>query len=129
KAEQCIERGWALDLAPYLSTGFAEQFVPSALRRQKGGLYFLPHSVDLSALVWFNRDLFSSRELREPASMGEWMTLCERLRDWRVLPLTQGNRDLWPMGNFAAELLGQSLGTESTAQLFQPGQPVRPSDM
>jgi len=34
KAEQCIERGWALDLSPFLSKGFADQFVPAALRRR-----------------------------------------------------------------------------------------------
>jgi raffinose/stachyose/melibiose transport system substrate-binding protein len=128
KADQCVERGWALDLAPYLSAGFVERFVPSSIRRQRGGLYFLPHSVDLSALVWFNRDLFAAHELREPASMAGWIKLCERLRELRLLPLAQGNRDLWPMGNLAAELLGQSLGTERSAQLFQPGQPVRAPD-
>jgi len=129
KTDQCIERGRALDLTSYLSAGFADQFVPSSLRRQDGGLYFLPHSVDLSALVWFNRDLFSSNRLSEPTSMAEWMTLCERLRERQVLPLAQGNRDLWPMGNFAAELLGQSLGAEPAAHLFEPGRPIRSSDI
>jgi ABC-type glycerol-3-phosphate transport system substrate-binding protein len=109
-----------MDLTPHLSPGFTEQFVPSALRRQSNGLYFLPQSIDLSALVWYNRDLFAARGLKQPTTLRAWIELCGQLRQARVLPLAQGNRDLWPMGNFAAELLGQTLGPEASARLFQP---------
>src|SRR5262249_59300058 len=98
-----------MDLTPHLSSGFTEQFVPSALRRQRNGLYFLPQSIDLSALVWYNRDLFTARGLKPPTTLRAWVELCGRLHQERVLPLAQGNRDLWPMGNFAAELLVQAL--------------------
>jgi ABC-type glycerol-3-phosphate transport system substrate-binding protein len=129
KANHCIERGWAMDLAPYLSPGFVEQFVPSALRRQNQGLYFLPQSIDLSALVWYNRDLFAARGLTPPTTLRAWVELCSQLRQERVLPLAQGNRDLWPMGNFAAELLGQTLGPEASARLFQPKRALDPTEI
>src|ERR1044071_6511572 len=65
KVARCIENGWAMDLAPWLSPGFEEQFVASAIRRQSGGIYFLPQSVDISNLVWYDRDRFARLNLRE----------------------------------------------------------------
>ncbi len=129
KVEQCIDNGWAMDLTPYLSPGFVDQFMPSAIRQQRDGIYFLPHSVDISNLIWYNRDLFVQPTLAEPKALEEWLQLCVKLRHRNVLPLAQGNRDLWPMGNLGAELLGQTLGVERSARLFQPRQPIRAEDL
>jgi raffinose/stachyose/melibiose transport system substrate-binding protein len=129
KTGQCIERGWAMDLTPFLSPGFTEQFVSSTFRPQHGGCYFLPQSVDLSALVWYNRDLFDHLGLKEPRSFNEWIALCLRLRLAKILPLAQGNRDLWPMGNFAAEVMGQAEGPDAMAELFQSKTSIRSEDL
>lgn len=56
--------------------------------------------------------------------MEAWLALCQTLRRANVLPLIEGNRDLWPMGNWGAELQGQALGASAAARLFQPGQTV-----
>ena len=124
KVEYCIQRGWAMDLTPHLAPGFLEQFVSSAIQKQNGALYFLPQSIDISNLVWYDRDRFARLHLHEPGTLGEWLKLCARLRQNGILPLAQGNRDLWPMGNFGAELLGQSLGEEKSGRLFQPRNPI-----
>jgi raffinose/stachyose/melibiose transport system substrate-binding protein len=129
KVESCIENGWAMDLTPFLSPGFVDEFVPSAIRLQNGGIYFLPHSVDISNLVWYNRDLFARLNLREPISLEEWRQQCLTIRRAGVLPLAQGNRDLWPMGNFGAEILGQTLGAAAANRLFQPRAPIRADDL
>ena len=129
KVEYCIEIGWAMDLSPFLSPGFVDEFVPSAIRKQNGGLYFLPQSVDISNLVWYNRDLFARLNLREPMWLEEWKQLCVVIRQAGILPLAQGNRDLWPMGNFAAELLGQTLGPDASSRLFRPRAPFRADDL
>src|SRR5437667_7336327 len=34
KVDYCVENGWAMDLAPYLSPGFADQFVSSSIKKQ-----------------------------------------------------------------------------------------------
>lgn len=129
KVARCIENGWAMDLAPWLSPGFTRQFVESAIRPQAGGIYFLPQSVDLSNLVWYDADRFRRLNLREPVSLEEWLQECVALRQAGILPLAQGNRDLWPMGNLAAELLGQALGAERLDRLFEPGRPIEPPDL
>jgi ABC-type glycerol-3-phosphate transport system substrate-binding protein len=129
KVEQCVERGWAMDLSSRLSPNFTNQFVSSAITPQRGGLYFLPQSVDLSALVWFNRDLFAARGLKEPRTFEDWLRLCVQLRQASILPLAQGNRDLWPMGNFAAGLEGQSLGAVAAARAFQPRATITSNDV
>jgi hypothetical protein len=38
--EQCIERGWAMDLSAHLSPGFTDQFIATAIKQQKGGIFF-----------------------------------------------------------------------------------------
>ena len=129
KAETCIEKGWALDLTPFLHGGFVDQFVPAAIQKHKGGFYFVPQSVDLSNLVWYNRDLFASLHLPEPRSLQDWFQVCEALRRAKILPLVQGNRDLWPMGNLGAELEGQALGAAAWGRLFQPRQPITLGDL
>src|SRR6266536_817253 len=90
KVEYCIERGWALDLTPFLSPGFLAGFVPAAVRQQNGGTYFLPHSVDISNLIWCNRDLSGRLNLREPGSLEEWRRQCVAIRQAGILPLAQG---------------------------------------
>jgi raffinose/stachyose/melibiose transport system substrate-binding protein len=127
KVEYCIASGWAMNLEPHLSSGFLDQFTPSAIQRQNGGIYFLPQSADISNLVWYNRELFDRLGLGEPGSLEQWIGLCATLRRQGILPLAQGNRDLWPMGNFSAELLGQALGAGASARLFQPGVRVQTS--
>jgi raffinose/stachyose/melibiose transport system substrate-binding protein len=129
KVDYAIARGWAMDLGPRLSPGFVDQFVPATMRHREDGLYHLPQSIDISNLIWFDRDLFNRLNLREAASMEEWLVLCRELRGRDVLPLVQGNRDLWPMGNFGAELLGQSLGPERFQELFRPGVEITADDL
>ena len=58
-----------------------------------------------------------------------WLDQCERLREKGRLPLAQGNRDLWPMGNMAAELVAQSLGPDEVSKLYQPETPVTAQDL
>jgi len=125
KVDYCIDHGWAMDLTPLLAPGFLGQFIPAAIRKQSGGVYFLPQSADISNLIWYNRDLFARLNLREPKSLEEWLQQCVAIRQAGILPLAQGNRDLWPMGNLAAEFLGQSLGAGVSGQLFQPGVALR----
>lgn len=121
KSGYAIEHEWALDLKPYLSAGFVEQFVPGTVREQDGGSWFLPQSVDICSLVWFNRNLFTEHGWSPPATFEEWLELCAKARAQNILPLAQGNRDLWPMGNFGAELAGQAVGPERLNQLFARG--------
>src|ERR1041385_4062377 len=129
KVESCVERGWALDLTPFLSPGFVDEFIPAAIRTQAGGIYFLPQSVDISNLVWYDRSLFDQLNLREPRSLEEWRQICLDLRRAGILPLAQGNRDLWPMGNLGAELIGQTLGPDAARRLFESGPAIQPADL
>src|ERR1051326_5395936 len=129
KVGYCIEHGWAMDLSPFLAPDFLGAFIPSAVQRQAGGVYFLPQSADISNLIWYNREIFGRLNLAEPKSLEEWRRQCVAIRQAGVLPLAQGNRDLWPMGNLAAELLGQSLGPEASGRLFQAGIAVRPEQL
>jgi ABC-type glycerol-3-phosphate transport system substrate-binding protein len=129
KVEQCVERGWAMDVSPYLTPGFLNQFVATAIQTQRAGIYFLPHSADLSALVWFNADLFKARGVSEPRTFEEWLRLCRKVREAKILPLAQGNRDLWPLGNFAAELEGQALGAPGAGRPFEPGVRISSNDI
>jgi ABC-type glycerol-3-phosphate transport system substrate-binding protein len=118
-----------MELTPFLSRGFSSEFLPAAIRKQNGGIYFLPQSADISNLIWYNHDLFARQNLREPKSLEEWLQQCVAIRQAGILPLAQGNRDLWPMGNLAAEFLGQSLGPGPSGLLFRPGVALQPEQL
>ncbi len=129
KVDYCIAHGWAMDLTPLLTPGWLGEFIPAAIHKQNGGVYFLPQSADISNLIWYNRNLFRRLKLPEPRSQEEWLQQCVAIRQAGVLPLAQGNRDLWPMGNLAAEFLGQSLGAGASGRLFQPGVALEPEQL
>jgi raffinose/stachyose/melibiose transport system substrate-binding protein len=129
KVDYVIENAWALEVSRYVSAGFLDQFVPAAIRRLNNGIYLLPQSADISNLVWYNRELFAKHNLGEPRTLEEWLRLCAALRQAGLLPLVQGNRDLWPMGNFGAELLGQSIGADRLRRLFTPGDAIMSVDL
>ena len=113
RMEQAIAQGQILNLKPYLEAGFTEQFVPSFLhQRADGAIYYLPTSVDLSCLVFYNRTLFQELGLTEPATLEQWIEITRALSQAGKLPMIQGNRDLWPLGNFAAQLAAQDFGPE-----------------
>jgi len=131
KVDTAVARGWALDLEPHLSPKFKAAFVPAALASAGGGdaIYLLPHSVDLCNLVWYDRDAFEALGLTPPQTLEAWLEQCDRLEQSGRVPLAQGNRDLWPMGNMAAELVAQELGPARVAELYQPGRPVTADDL
>ncbi len=129
KVQEAVARGWAMDVSPYISNGFADQFLPGTLKGSLGAIYFLPHSIDISVLVWYNQELFQRSNLKEPATLEEWIHLCGTIRQRGALPLIQGNRDLWPLGNVGAELLGQAGGVRSYEALFIPSQSVSANDV
>lgn len=121
KTDYAIEEDWALNLGRYLTQQFSNQFVSGTVRADDGSVWFLPHSVDICNLVWYNRDLFSAQDLSVPDTFEDWLELVEKIRSLNLLPIAQGNRDLWPMGNFGAELVGQAIGPARVDDLFLPG--------
>lgn len=128
KVQSAIRRGWALDVRPYLTPGFLEEFVPASVQLQEGGIYHLPQSVDISNLIWYNQTLFG-RLGPEPRTLTEWLERSLELRRAGHLPIAQGNRDLWPMGNFGAELMGQSIGLAALNRLFDPSHRLHPAEL
>ncbi|RME95883.1 MAG: carbohydrate ABC transporter substrate-binding protein [Verrucomicrobia bacterium] len=124
KTELAIRRGQALDMAPHLQPGVLEALAPAAVLRRGTAVYHLPQSVDISNLIWFNRRIFEEAGLGEPAELEQWLADCRRLRERGVLPLIQGNRDLWPLGNLAAEFMGQALPPETVERCFAAGEQV-----
>ncbi|MBI1842446.1 MAG: extracellular solute-binding protein [Verrucomicrobia bacterium] len=126
KTRQADQEGWSLDMKPYLSAEDLDQFLPSTLGPSSGALTFLPQSVDLSNLIWVNRDCFRTNGLIEPRTRQEWLAVSIELRRRGLLALVQGNREFWPMGNLGAELLGRSVGVESLQDLFMGRIPATP---
>lgn len=120
KVSEAAGKGWARDLGPLLSEEFAATFVEAGLSRaDEEAVYLVPQSIDISNLVWYNADLFQAKGWSVPRTLEEWKELCLRIREEGHLPLVQGNRDLWPMGNLAAELMGQTLGRQGYDEFFQ----------
>lgn len=124
KTDLAMRRGQALDMGPYLRPGVLAALAPAAVLRRGKAVYHLPQSVDICNLIWFNRRIFESADFPPPSELERWLADCRRLRERGILPLIQGNRDLWPLGNLAAEFLGQALPVEVVERCFASGQEV-----
>ena len=113
-------------MAPYLSAGVTNSFVASLLGRQGNQIFLLPQSVDLSTLIWYNQERFGELQITPPTTQADWLRVCQKLRQAGSLPLVQGNREFWPMGNFGVELLGRSLGRNRLDSFFNGELPATP---
>jgi len=79
---------------------------------------------DITAVVfWYNRELFESQGLQPPATYAEFRTVCRKLKDAGITPVSLGNAQKWP-GCFYFIYLATRLGA---SQPFAEGKYDAPS--
>ena len=85
--EFMVEKGYALDLAPYIEEDpdFKENISETALskwRTEDGKIYTLSDVLLLSG-YWYNEDLFEAAGIREiPRTWEDFITACRRIQRW-----------------------------------------------
>ncbi len=76
---------------------FKKAFLPAALANHiyDGKIYSLPYTIDLNALVYYNKPLFDKYNLRYPETFDELIKVIKVFRANGVIPIALGNKDQW----------------------------------
>jgi len=109
------EAGYAADLTDELDKdNWKDRFDPAVWpsAAYEGRIYLVPTSIDLSSVIWYNKKIFEQNGLEPPATWTEFIAICETLRDNAVVPICFGNKDLWPVANWAAHLISRVAGEQ-----------------
>jgi len=109
------EAGYAADLTDALEEdNWKDRFDPTAWlsATYEGRIYLVPTSIDLSSIIWYNETIFEQNRLEPPGKWSEFIDICETLKDNGVVPICFGNKDLWPVANWAAHLISRVAGEQ-----------------
>ena len=112
---QYKEAGYAADLTHELEKdNWKDRFDPAVWpsASYEGRIYMIPTSIDLTSVIWYNKGIFRQNGLESPATWTEFMAICEILKDNGIVPICFGNKDLWPVANWAAHLMSRVAGEQ-----------------
>ncbi|MBI4582546.1 MAG: extracellular solute-binding protein [Planctomycetes bacterium] len=113
--------GFSMELSTFLERDrFRENFYPEVWigTDWEGKTHLLPHRLNISVAIFYNRDLFDRLSLRPPADWPAFEALCDRLRAAGIAPIVAGNKDLWMVGNWAGHLASRIAGEEEYHAAF-----------
>jgi len=113
--------GFAAELDEALSQGgwknhFLEASWPDSM--YKGRIYMIPTSLDVTTVLWYNKAIFDNYGLTEPESWSEFMDICAVLKENGITPIIIGNKELWPLGNWASHIVGMAAGMDVYDDVF-----------
>ncbi len=112
---QYQEAGYAADLTDELEKdNWKDRFDPTVWlsASYKGRIYLVPTGIDLSSVIWYNKTIFEQNGVEPPATWTEFMAICETVKNNGIVPICFGNKDLWPVANWAAHLVSRVAGEQ-----------------
>lgn len=68
-----------------------------------GNVYSIPRYYSCYGII-YNREIFEQAGLEEPETYGEFLEVCESLKEKGITPLTVGAADLWHLDHWCREL-------------------------
>ncbi len=113
-----IKDGFAADLSAYATKApLAQTFTPAQLDLGKvgGKQYMIPHTSDVTNVLWFNKKLLADAGLTPPKTWDELLAACDTLNAKGITPIASGNKDLWAAGNFLAHVASRVVGEDAYA--------------
>ena len=81
-----------------------------------GRTVMVPYSADVTNVLWYNKALLEQAGVTPPTTWDELLAACTKLNDAGVIPITTGNKDLWPAGNWFGHLASRVVGEDVYAQ-------------
>jgi raffinose/stachyose/melibiose transport system substrate-binding protein len=90
-----VQAGYLIELT---GRDFLKNFTDSALDAVKvdGKIYSAPSALNIAG-VYYNKDIFTRLNLKEPANWDEFLEVCAALKAAGVTPLGNGWKDVWPV--------------------------------
>ncbi len=115
RLEQRVKDGYAADLTahaakPPLSTTFSPTLLE--LGTVNGKVSLIPHTSDVTNVLWYNKKLLSGAGVAPPKTWPELLAVCDTLNGKGITPIASGNKDLWAAGNFLAHLSSRVVGEQ-----------------
>jgi len=121
--ERDVSEGWAADLTEEMNRyGWKKYFSDGAWEDAmvNGRIYLVPHNMDVTNLIWYNKEIFDRFGLSEPQSWPEFLEICSKLQAEGVLPIAAGNKGVgWPMGNWAGHIVSRMIGEKEYNDLLK----------
>lgn len=103
--QELVDAGMLVDVKEFLTEeGLYDRFEPTALAYQEftnGTMYTLPLEYHVE-MIWYNKEIFAENGVEVPATMDEWLDVCQKLSDAGVTPISVDGVDRWPVLRYLA---------------------------
>ena len=132
RLNQRVADGLAADIGDKLkAAGITDLYTDGAFggTTVDGKKVMLPYSKDVSNVIWYNKKIFASQGLTPPTTWDELVALCTKLKAAGITPYAQGNKDLWPAGNWVAHIISRSIGDQAYSDMLNRKAPMNSPDM
>lgn len=84
----------------------------------------VPGNADVTTVMWYNVDIFSDLGLAVPTTWDEMIAASETIKGADIIPIAIGNKDLWPVGNWASHILSRAIGEEDYDKMLKQEIPM-----
>lgn len=116
RMENRVKDGFAADFGSEVKDGgeLAGIFSDEALAHGviDGKQVLLPHTADVTNVLWFNTEIFAENQIEPPTTWAELLTTCDTLNDAGIIPIASGNKDLWAAGNWLSHVASRVVGED-----------------
>ena len=107
--------GFAADLTEAFASGpLAGLFADETLAQYTldGKVVMVPYSADVTNVIWYNKKILAEASVAPPTTWAELVAACDTLSAKGIIPITSGNKDLWPAGNWFGHLASRIVGED-----------------
>lgn len=107
--------GFAADLSEAFKTGpLAGLFDDATLAQYTldGKVVMVPYSADVTNVLWYNKAILADAGITPPTTWADLLAACDALDGKGIIPITSGNKDLWPAGNWFGHLASRIVGED-----------------
>jgi ABC-type glycerol-3-phosphate transport system substrate-binding protein len=77
-----------------------------------GKIVMVPYAADVTNVLWYNKQLLADAGVQPPKTWDDLLAACTALQAKGVIPITTGNKDLWPAGNWFGHLTSRVVGED-----------------
>jgi raffinose/stachyose/melibiose transport system substrate-binding protein len=119
RLKQRQKDGYVADITEQFKTGpLKGLFTDDTLKgfTLDGKVVMVPYSADVTNVLWFNKELLSKAAVEPPKTWDDLVAACSKLSAAGVIPITTGNKDLWPAGNWFGHVASRVVGEDVYAQ-------------
>ena len=120
------EEGFAADLSDAVGGDLGSYFKEGAFNGMliDGKTLMVPGNADVTAVMWYNVDIFEDLGLSIPTTWEELVEVSQTIKDAGIIPIATGNKDLWPVGNWSSHMVSRVIGEDLYHQMMTRAIPM-----